>query len=117
MRARLRPFVTALPRFTPVNVNTASPEVLAAVVARAGARRRARALTAQRSRAYFRNLTEFLVQLPAGAVVDGNDITTASQYFMASVRVTHRRRAGARQRAAGTRVGRGWPAVVWRKYP
>ena len=31
-RTRLRAFVTALPRFTPVNVNTASPEVLAAVV-------------------------------------------------------------------------------------
>ena len=32
VRARLRPFVTALPRFTAVNANTASPEVLAAVV-------------------------------------------------------------------------------------
>ena len=32
VRARLRPFVTALPRFTAINVNTAPPEVLAAVI-------------------------------------------------------------------------------------
>jgi len=32
VRARLRPFVTALPRFTAVNPNTATPEVLAAVI-------------------------------------------------------------------------------------
>ena len=32
VRARLRPFVAALPRFTAVNANTASPEVLAAIV-------------------------------------------------------------------------------------
>ncbi|MEO6383765.1 MAG: type II secretion system minor pseudopilin GspK, partial [Thermomonas sp.] len=32
VRARLHPFVTALPRFTAVNVNTATPEIIAASV-------------------------------------------------------------------------------------
>jgi len=115
VRARLRPFVTALPRFTPVNVNTASPEVLAAVVGNLDLDA-ARALTAQRSRAYFRNLTEFLAQLPPGAVADGNNVTTASQYFVASARVTI---GGAQARGSALleRESRGWPTVVWRKYP
>jgi len=115
VRARLRPFVTALPRFTSLNVNTASPEVLAAVVHGLDIDG-ARALTEQRSRAYFRNLSEFLVQLPPGAVVEGNDITTASQYFMVSVRVSVGD-AQARGSALLAREGPGWPAVVWRKYP
>ncbi|HEY8249279.1 MAG TPA: type II secretion system minor pseudopilin GspK [Burkholderiales bacterium] len=114
-RKRLRPFVTALPRFTPVNVNTASPEVLAAVVSNLDLDQ-ARALTAQRGRAYFRTLPEFLAQLPSGAVADGNDVTTASQYFVASARVTI---GGAQARGSALleRESTGWPTVVWRKYP
>ena len=113
--ARLRPFVAALPRYAPVNVNTASPEVLAAVV-RNLQLDDARALAAQRGRAYFRNLSEFLVELPPGAVVDGNDITTASQFFIASMRVTIGD-AQARGSALLSREAPGWPAVVWRKFP
>ena len=74
-------------------------------------------LTAQRERAYFRNAPEFLAQLPAGATVERGDIGTASQYFLASVRVTigdAQARGSAllahEQAAAG-------PTVVWRKYP
>jgi general secretion pathway protein K len=115
VRARLRPFVTALPRFTAVNVNTASPEVLAAVIEGLDLDA-ARELAAQRSRAYFRNRAEFLAQLPAGAVSRANDIATGSDFFLASVRVT----IGGAQ-AHGTallaREASGWPAVVWRKYP
>jgi general secretion pathway protein K len=115
VRARLRPFVTALPRFTAVNVNTATPEVLAAVVRELDLDD-ARALTAQRERAYFRNVTEFLAQLPPGAVAEGNDIATGSNFFRASVRVTIGG-AQARGTALLAREPRGWPTVVWRKYP
>jgi general secretion pathway protein K len=115
VRARLRPFVAALPAGTSVNVNTASAEVLAAVV-RDLALDDARALTALRERAYFRNISEFLAQLPKGATVEGNDVSTASRYFLASVRVT----IGGAQ-AQGTallaRDQTGWPTIVWRKYP
>jgi len=115
VRARLSPFVAALPRFTSLNVNTASPEVLAAVV-RGLELDAARTLIAHRSRAYFRNLSEFLVELPPGAAVEGNDITTASQYFIASVVVS----VGAARASGSALLAReqaGWPAVVWRKYP
>lgn len=114
-RARLRPFVTALPRFTSLNVNTAPPEVLAAVVSGL-ALDDARAITAQREHAYFRNATEFLAQLPPGALAEGSDLTTASQYFLASLRVTIGE-AQARGTALLVRESAGWPAVVWRKYP
>jgi general secretion pathway protein K len=114
VRARLRPFVTALPRFTAVNVNTASAEVLAAVV-RELTLDEARAVIAQRERAYFRNLSGFLAQLPPGATAEANDITTASQYFLASVRVTIGA-AEARGSALLAREAAGWPAVVWRKF-
>ena len=115
VRARLRPFVTALPRFTPVNVNTAPPEVLAAVIEGLDLDA-ARELAAQRGRAYFRNRAEFLAQLPAGAAAGGNDISTSSDFFQASVRVTIGS-AQARGTALLAREAAGWPAVVWRKYP
>ena len=115
VRARLRPFVTALPRFTAVNVNTASPEVLVAVIEGLDLDG-ARDLAEQRSRAYFRNRAEFLAQLPAGAVAAGNDIATGSDFFLASARVTIGS-AQARGTALLARGQPGWPAVVWRKYP
>jgi general secretion pathway protein K len=115
VRARLRPFVTALPRFTAVNVNTASPEVLAAVIEGMDLDA-ARQLAVQRGRAYFRNRAEFLAQLPPGAVAGANDVATGSDFFQASARVT----IGGAQ-ARGTvllaRGPSGWPAIVWRKYP
>jgi general secretion pathway protein K len=114
-RARLRPFVTALPRFTAVNVNTASPEVLAAVIEGLDLDA-ARELVAQRGRAYFRNRSEFLAQLPSGAVAGGNDLATSSDFFQASVRVTIGA-AQARGSALLQRGSSGWPVVVWRKYP
>jgi general secretion pathway protein K len=115
VRARLRPFVAALPRFTAINVNTASPEVLVAVV-RGLDLDAARALVAQRERAYFRNVAEFRAQLPPGAEAGGSDIATASQFFLASVRVTIGS-AVAQGSALLVRDAAGWPGVVWRKHP
>ena len=114
-RARLRPFVSALPRATAVNVNTAAPEVLAAVVEGLDLDA-ARELAAQRGRAYFRNSAEFLAQLPPGAVAAANDVSTSSDFFQASVRVTI---GGAQARGVVllARGPAGWPAVVWRKFP
>jgi general secretion pathway protein K len=114
VRARLRPFVTALPRFTAVNANTASPEVLAAVVEGLGLDG-ARAVVAQRERAYFRNWGEFFRQLPPGLIVPTENISVSSDYFMATMRVTI---GGAQARGLALlergNTG-GWPAIVWKK--
>ena len=115
VRERLAPFVTALPRFTAINANTAPPEVLAAVIEGMDLDA-ARELAAQRGRAYFRNRAELLAQLPAGAVVGASDVAISSDYFQASVRVTI---GGAQARGSAllVREPAGWPTVVWRKYP
>ncbi len=115
VRARLRPFVTALPRFTAVNVNTASPEVLAAVVEGLGLDG-ARTMVAQRERAYFRNFSDFFNQLPAGAAAPAESISVGSDYFIATARITIGG-AQARGSALVVREGAGWPAIVWRKTP
>jgi general secretion pathway protein K len=113
VRARLRPFVTALPRFTAVNANTASPEVLAAVVEGLGLDG-ARDLVAKRSRAYFRSFDEFFNQLPPGLIVPTENISVSSDYFMATLRVSI---GGAQARGVAllARTNTGWPAIVWRK--
>ena len=113
-RARLRPFVTALPRFTSINVNTAPPEVLAAMIEGLGINN-ARMLVEQRQRAYFRDDADFLNRLPQGAVAEDGDIGISSDYFMATLRVTIGE-AQARGMVLLARMDAGWPAIVWRKY-
>ncbi len=114
VRARLRPFVTALPAFTAVNVNTAPPEVLAAIIEGLGLDG-ARDLVAKRERAYFRDRTDLLRQLPMGVLVATEDISFSSEYFMATLRVT----IGGAQARGVALLARGntggWPAIVWRK--
>ena len=115
VRARLHPFVSALPRFTAVNANTAPPEVLAAVVEGLGLDD-ARAMVARRERAYFRNAGEFFSQLPPGFSAPTENISVNSDYFLATMRVTM---GGAQARGSALlwREGAGWPAIVWRKAP
>jgi general secretion pathway protein K len=114
IRARLRPFVTALPSFTTVNVNTAPPEVLAAIVEGLGIGN-ARTLTLQRARAHFRDQADFLNRLPQGAGGEESDIGTSSNYFLATLSVA----IGEAQAEGVVLLNRdegGWPAIVWRKY-
>ncbi len=115
VRARLRPFVTALPRFTPVNVNTAPPEVIAAMVDGLSLDD-ARALVARREQAYFRNLPDFFGQLPEGLSVPPGNLSVSSDFFLATMQVTIGA-AQARGVALLDRENDGWPAIVWRKFP
>jgi general secretion pathway protein K len=113
VRLRLRPFVTALPAFTAVNVNTASPEVIAAVVDGLDLDG-ARALVEKRGRTYFRDRTDFQNQLPKNAVAAIEDISFSSDYFMVQLRVTIGT-AQARGSALLARTDANWPTIVWRK--
>lgn len=115
VRRRLGPFVAALPRATAVNVNTAAPEVLAAVIEGLSLDD-ARALVAQRDRAYFRSTAEFLDRLPGNATVPAGSISVTSDYFMATI---HAQFGDAHARSLALLVHEefgGWPAIVWRKY-
>jgi general secretion pathway protein K len=111
---RLRPYVTALDGPTPVNVNTASPEVLAAVtngLDRAGAL----ALVAARAQTPFASIADFRARLPrADIVVDETLVDVKSNWFEVSIEA----RQGdtlARARAMLTRSATpgSWPVVVW----
>jgi len=114
VRARLRPFVTALPVFTAVNANTAPPEVLAAIIDGLGLDG-ARDLVAQRNRGYFRSRDDLIRHLPQGVLVTVEDITFGSSYFMTTLRVT----IGSAQARGTALLARGnvgsWPAITWCK--
>ncbi len=114
VRARLRPYITALPDLTAVNVNTAPAEVLAAVVDGLDLGG-AQLLVTQRDRAYFRSSDDFLRRLPRGAEAAAGDIGVSSDYFIATLRVTI---GGAQARGSAllARGSSGWPNIVWRKY-
>jgi general secretion pathway protein K len=111
--ARLRPFVTVLPRFTPVNVNTAPPEVLAALIEGLDIDA-ARSMTAQRDRVYFRDRADFVSRLPKGVKVSEGDVAVGSDFFMAVLTVTM---GGAQARGLALlgREGVGWPVVIWQR--
>lgn len=112
-RARLRPFITALPHSTQINVNTASAEVLAATIDGMNLDA-ARALVAQRERAYFNSVADFANRLPGKLAVPASGVALASQYFLVTVHATMGE-AQAHGVALLTREGTGWPLIVWQK--
>ncbi len=108
----LRPFVTPLPGRTPVNVNTAPPEVLAALV-QGLSLNDAYAVVAKRERAYYRNLQDFLQALPPGLNAPGGLLAVSSSYFLVEARIDHER-LSLGSRALIQRLGSNPPTLVWR---
>jgi len=115
VRARLRPYVTALPGVTAVNVNTAPPEVLAAVIEGLDLGS-AQSLVAQRDRAYYRDVDDFVRRLPRGAEASAGGIGVSSDYFVATLRVTIGGAQASGKALLARGAGSGWPVVLWRKY-
>jgi general secretion pathway protein K len=112
--AAVAPFVTALPVGIAVNVNTAPPEVLAAVFGERSADAAA-AIIAARATRPFTTIADLRNRLPRLEIgQDDVSLATRSDYFLVSVEA----RQGAtiaRARALLHRgsAGRAWPAVVW----
>jgi general secretion pathway protein K len=112
--ARLRPFVTALPQPTQVNVNTAPAEVLAAAVADLPLDQ-ARALVDSRTGQHFKDLADFRARLPTTvAQVNETLLSVGSRYFLVS---GHARfgRAKVAYEALLERESTAWPRLVWQK--
>jgi general secretion pathway protein K len=81
----LRPLVDVLPTRTPVNLNTASREVLAGVLAvDAGTAER---LVQTRQRQAFERLEQAQALLPQGSTLEGSRVSVGSQYFHVSGRL------------------------------
>jgi general secretion pathway protein K len=109
--AKVLPDLAALPEGTPINVNTATPAVLAAAL---GTTESALApLLAERVGRPFTSIADFRNRLPQGvALADERSFAIASQYFVVSVRA----RQGdtvAQARALLLRRAQGWPQVLW----
>lgn len=94
MVARLRPFVTVLPTTTPVNMNTAPAEVIAALVPGMSVSS-AQALVSRRETVFFRNVGDVQLALRgAGApnmTIDGSLADVNSSYFIVHGRIQHER--------------------------
>lgn len=109
---QLRPYVAALPQGTKLNVNTATPEVLAALVD-GMTLEEAHALVAARERAWFRDGDEFARALPHGLGVDSGLAATSSEYFVVLAHA-RRGRVSVGSRALFHRNGSELPTLLWR---
>lgn len=108
---RIRPFVTALPTPTRININTASAELIAALAPGLGIDR-ARMLVAERERVWFRDLADFRARLPQEVSAPGADrIDVRSQHFLITV-FTRYGVAVTRLEALVDRAER-WPTLLW----
>ncbi|KAG8151542.1 type II secretion system minor pseudopilin GspK [Burkholderia catarinensis] len=95
MVARLRPFVTVLPTTTPVNMNTAPAEVIAALVPGMGVSS-AQALVSRRETVFFRNVGDVQLALrgagaPPNVTIDSSLVDVNSSYFIVHGRIQHER--------------------------
>jgi general secretion pathway protein K len=94
MIARLRPFVTILPTITPVNMNTAPAEVVAAVVPGMNLSS-AQAFVARRETVFFHNVSDVQLALRGAGVqqvsIDSNQLDVNTSYFLVHGRVEHER--------------------------
>ncbi|WP_236067054.1 type II secretion system minor pseudopilin GspK [Paraburkholderia haematera] len=94
MIARLRPFVTVLPTVSAVNMNTASAEVVAAIVPGMSLSA-AQAFVARRQTVFFHNVSDVQLALRGAGLqqvqIDQNDMDVNSNYFLIHGRVQHER--------------------------
>jgi general secretion pathway protein K len=112
MLQALARYVTALPAHTPLNVNTAAPEVLAASLSNIDPGALA-ALLASRSVEPFATIADFRQRLPTGTSIgDEAMYTVKSRFFFVVVRARQGETI-AQARALIDRGGTGWPRIVW----
>jgi general secretion pathway protein K len=94
MIAQLRPFVTILPTVTAVNMNTASAEVISAIVPEMNLSS-AQAFVARRQTVFFHNVADVQLALTASGVqsvaIDPSQMDVNTSYFLIHGRVQHER--------------------------
>ena len=118
MITKLKQFAVILPRKTPVNVNTASAEVLSARIASLSLAA-AQAIVARRETAYFRDLADFGNQFAGQAVTyDQSTVAVRTDYFIVDGKV-RLSRAGLevlaliKRSASGSSSGAVGSEVIW----
>ncbi len=112
---RLRPFVTVLPTKTPVNVNTAPAEVLAAVVPDMSVSE-ANTLLVRRKQAAWRDINYFSTQVGDNRPLAPESASVKSEWFFVDSRIRLDRAALDAQaliHRSPALVAGGGPKVVW----
>ncbi len=109
---RLRPFVAALPESAPLNVNTASPEVLSALVPELSIDE-ARVIAAQNLVNPNTDIGGFRARFPKMAALPANRFSVSSRYFLVGGRAKYGQ-AVTRMQVLLDRKSR-WPDIVWQK--
>jgi general secretion pathway protein K len=110
--AKIAPFLTALPAGGGVNVNTAPPEVLAAVVDGIAGDTLA-ALVASRAQKPFTTIAEFRARLPQGATLRGDEALAVRSDFFDVTIVARQGDTVATARALLHRNGSEPSGIVW----
>jgi general secretion pathway protein K len=91
---KLRPFVTVLPTTTPVNMNTATAEVIAATVPGMSLSQ-AQAFVARRETVFFHDVGNVTLALTGAGMkadaVDTSQMDVTTKYFLIHGRVQHER--------------------------
>ena len=82
---KLKPYVIFLPRSTTININTASAEVIAALLSLSLAD--ANTLVASRKTASFRDLADASSRLPNNTFISANNTSISSNYFLVNGKV------------------------------
>lgn len=113
LTARLRSVAAALPDASPINVNTASPEVLSAIIRNLSIDD-ARVIAARRTAAPLKDVAAFLGMLPGSAVAPAaNRLAVGSRYFMVGGRAKYGQ-AVTRMQVLLDRKSV-WPEIIWQK--
>ena len=112
---RLRPFVTALPEYSSINVNTAPREVLMALLPDLN-ETDISSLTANRKSAHFKTKLDFRMRLPQAVPALSDDaFDVASHYFSAVVIARTNQVQTAYEALLARPLTTGWPAIVWQR--
>jgi general secretion pathway protein K len=115
MLAKIKDFVIFLPRATPINVNTAPAEVLAATIDGLSPDD-ATALVASRNTASFRDIADFSARLPETSLSVSNlEASVTTNYFLVNGKV-QLNRAGLEMQALIERNGTNTKIVWIREY-
>jgi general secretion pathway protein K len=109
---QLRPYVSVLPKSGPINVNTAPPQIIAAL-SDTMSLDEAHLLAAKRDHAYFRNAGDLRNAMGDKPGIDERQVAFSSQYFLVIAQIRHDRIALESQ-ALFERNGQTFPHLVWR---
>lgn len=110
---KLRPYVSVLPGYNPVNLNTTSATVLAAVLPDLSTTD-AQQIIVERDRIPFRDVADFRNRLPRVESGGAAQLETRSRFFSVLIRS----RFGNADMASMALLDRQtpWPAIVWQKF-